>query len=231
MTRSIDCRHPMLSRGPGRRARRWALLGAAALLGLGTAACTPASLATNPQPVTAYQADQVRVAHELAFTPGSTALSPGALDGLDAFLYQVHVQPGDRVRIIGYGPLGPDRTIAVHNRLVQRGVVTATVATRAAPDDRVSVEVTRTIHMPVACLVETHMREEAGGAFLPTLGCANARNLASMVVNPGDLYGGTPPGLPDGVGPARAVDRYRATPSAATVTTSPLIPLVSSGGS
>ncbi len=193
------------------RFRRLAATAAACILGaLAASACVPASVGPTTRPTIPFDADRVRVAHEMVFAPGATAPSPADALRLEAFVAQVGVQPGDTVRIIGYGMLGPRRSLGVRNQLAVLGIPSVSIAQQPEPQERVTVEVARTVFMPTACLIESQIRDPFTGAALPTPGCANAYNLARMVANPADLFSGRQPvGGADANPQVRAIDRYR----------------------
>lgn len=188
---------------------------------LGLAACVPTEYDRSTRPVNQFQVEHVRMTRDLTFLPGHVALDPGTEAQLEAFLAQVAPQTGDEIAVVGYGPLGEARVQATALALQARGVEPDRIATAGDVREAVTITVLRTLHQATACQASNDLREAAGGARLPSPGCATANNLARMIAEPSDLFRGREGTQPEAGPAASAVERYRAgqvTPIAAEAT-------------
>lgn len=189
---------------------RVALAAVACVTLLGLAACVPTEFDRSTRPINEFQVEQVRMTRDLAFLPGHVALDPGSEAQLEAFLAQVSPRAGDEVAVVGYGPLGEARARATALALQTRGVDPDRTVTAGGGSEAVTITVLRTLYQATACHQSDDIREAAGGARLPTAGCATADNLARMVAEPSDLFRGREGTQAEAGRAATSVERYRA---------------------
>ncbi len=182
---------------------------AVVLLALAVTACVPTRFGRTPPPTLDYVADRVVLQRDFAYLPGATELDPVRLDELDAFVEEIGIRPADEVLVIGHGPLSYQRARRMALELNARGVGDTELRHTDTPRDRVTVAVARTVPIATACLVERHVRFGGSYALLPSPGCANASNLARMMADPADLYGGQALGPAEGAVAGEGVRRYR----------------------
>jgi len=192
-----------------RIARRLALI-AVLVSAIAAAGCVPTRFGRTPEPATDFVAERVVVRHDFAFLPGETELDPARIAELDAFVAEVGIRPDDEVVVIGHGPYADQRARRVALALDALGVPGADLRRTAGAADRVTVAVARTVPVASACLVERHVRFGGSYALLPSPNCANMHNLARMVADPADLYGGRTLSPAPGALAGDAVRRYRA---------------------
>lgn len=183
--------------------------GAAVLIAIALGGCVPTSEGRNPMQGLSYQREVVQLNHDVAFLPGSVSPAPPAIDRLEGFLVQSGATPNDGIRIATYGSLGFLRGSNVMAELRSRGLANVQVVESPMARDVVTVSVIREIDLPTACLNQSNMRDNPGGAMLPAMGCANAMNLTRMVANPDDLYGGQTPGPAEALTTGNAAQRQR----------------------
>ena len=189
---------------------RMAVIAVACAATLGLGACVPTELDRSTRPVNEFSAEQLRMTRDISYLPGNVSLDPAGEAQLDAFLAQVSPGADDTVTVVGYGPLGQGRAQGAALALQARGVDRVQMATAGQDRNAVTVSVARTVYQATACYQSTEIREAAGGARLPTPGCATAGNLARMVAQPSDLIHGRPTSPSEAGPPASGVERYRA---------------------
>ena len=182
---------------------------AAVLIAITLGGCVPTSEGRNPMPGLSYQREVIQLNHDVAFLPGSVSPAPPAIDRLEGFLVQSGATPDDGLRVATYGSLGFLRGSNVLAELRSRGLANVQVVESPMARDVVTVSVIREIDLPAACLYQSNMRDNPGGAMLPAMGCANAMNLTRMVANPDDLYGGQTPGPAEALTTGNAAQRQR----------------------
>lgn len=133
---------------------------------------------------------------------GSQGLTPKAR--ADVLSFAQHARAGDKgdSRMVVAAPSGSGNEIAAMNAvqeirelLVDNGFTESTVTVEAYNADREVQPPVRVSYMryvaegPECGHWPTNLAWEPNNLPMPNLGCANQRNLAAMVVNPGDLLG------------------------------------------
>ena len=184
----------------------------AAGLVLAAAACVPVESGRTTLPTNDFLVEPVRVSHDVVFAGGVTDIAPAQASQIDRFVSQLGVNHSDELVVVGHGPLGFLRAEAVQSRLTHMGVASRRVDMGTSPREVVTLTLTRTVHLPTACVQgnRTIMDRSGGVSILPLPRCSNDMNLARMIADPDDLTGGRTLGPAEGVYTLPPVESYRA---------------------
>lgn len=133
---------------------------------------------------------------------GSDGLTPKARADLLDFAHRYRTAATNDTRLVVAAPSGSGNEVAaisavqeIRELLIDNGHAASAVTVESYPADREAHPPVRVSYMryvaegPECGHHPTNLAYEPNNLPMPNLGCANQRNLAAMIVNPGDLLG------------------------------------------